>query len=248
MRNVKCPFCDRIFNDKQIYCNHIVKRHNDQVPEDVEDPYEYAYSMLVHKPIGRLCLMCRKNRVKFNDETLKYERLCSDPKCKEAYVKQMKSRMVNVYGKEHLLNEGSQQRKMMYNHADAKDYIWDDNHKFRVIGTYEVDFLNHLKSLDWSPEDILAPAPMDIHYKWGDGTQHLYIPDFVLISLNLIVEIKQGGFNDSFMEHNRDIEHRKDQAVKIFCKNNNMHYIKILDKNYEEFDRDYVKSDNNSPE
>lgn len=246
-RKIKCLFCDRMFNEKHRYCDHIVYKHNDQIPEDVEDGYEFAYSLFVHKDMGRLCLMCRKNKVKFNDDTLKYERLCSE-KCKNDYVAMVKGRMKKVYGQEHLLNNGDMQRKMMYNHADAKDFIWDENHKFRVVGTYEVDFLQHLKDMDWSPDDIIAPSPMDFHYKWGDGTTHMYIPDFFIPSLNLHVEIKQGNFNSSFMEHNRDIESRKDQMMKNECKRTGMHYIKILDKKYDEFDSDYVESAHNRPE
>ena len=98
MRNTKCRFCSKIFNDKQKYCNHVAETHNDQVPEGCE-PLEFAYSLLVNKPMGRVCVMCKQKPVKFNDTTLKYERLCSNPACKEAYVKMMKERMVKVYGK-----------------------------------------------------------------------------------------------------------------------------------------------------
>lgn len=247
MRNTRCPFCSMIFNDKQKYCHHIALKHNEQVPPELE-PLEYAYSLLVHKDVGRVCVMCKKNPVHFNQDTLKYERLCDRPQCKEEYVKMMKSRMVKVYGHEHLLNDADMQRKMLYNHANAKDYIWDNDHKFRIIGTYEEDFLNKLKSLGWSPNDIIAPSPNNYWYKWGDGTQHLYIPDFFIPSLTLDVEIKQGGFNDSYMEHNRDIEHRKDLMMKRMCEKSGRHYIKIMDKDYTEFEKLYVKSDNNQPE
>ena len=247
MRNTCCPFCGKVWNDKHKYCNHIALKHNDQVPDEYE-PLEFAYSLLVHKPVGRLCVMCRKNSVHFNQDTLKYERLCDNPACKDAYVKMMKERMVRVYGHEHLLNDADMQRKMLYNHADAKDYIWDDKHKFRIIGTYEEDFLNKLKSLGWSPNDIIAPSPNNYWYKWADGSQHLYIPDFYIPSLALEVEIKQGGFNDSFMVHNRDIEHRKDNRMKMETRKSNINYIKIVDKSYDEFIQNYVKSDNNQPE
>lgn len=247
MRNTRCPFCSMIFNDKQKYCHHIALKHNEQVPPELE-PLEYAYSLLVHKDVGRVCVMCKKNPVHFNQDTLKYERLCDRPQCKEEYVKMMKSRMVKVYGHEHLLNDADMQRKMLYNHANAKDYIWDNDHKFRIIGTYEEDFLNKLKSLGWSPNDIIAPSPNNYWYKWGDGTQHLYIPDFFIPSLSLDVEIKQGGFNDSYMEHNRDIEHRKDLMMQRMCEKSGRHYIKIMDKDYTEFEKLYVKSDNNQPE
>ena len=247
MRNTRCPFCSMIFNDKQKYCHHIALKHNEQVPPELE-PLEYAYSLLVHKDVGRVCVMCKKNPVHFNQDTLKYERLCDRPQCKEEYVKMMKTRMVKVYGHEHLLNDADMQRKMLYNHANAKDYIWDNDHKFRIIGTYEEDFLNKLKSLGWSPNDIIAPSPNNYWYKWGDGTQHLYIPDFFIPSLTLDVEIKQGGFNDSYMEHNRDIEHRKDLMMQRMCEKSGRHYIKIMDKDYTEFEKLYVKSDNNQPE
>lgn len=247
MRNTRCPFCSMIFNDKQKYCHHIALKHNEQVPPELE-PLEFAYSLLVHKDVGRVCVMCKKNPVHFNQDTLKYERLCDRPQCKEEYVKMMKSRMVKVYGHEHLLNDADMQRKMLYNHANARDYIWDNDHKFRIIGTYEEDFLNKLKSLGWSPNDIIAPSPNNYWYKWGDGTQHLYIPDFFIPSLSLDVEIKQGGFNDSYMEHNRDIEHRKDLMMQRMCEKSGSHYIKIMDKDYTEFEKLYVKSDNNQPE
>lgn len=248
VRRKNCPFCNKSYTDKQMFCHHIVNRHNDQIPEECHDGLEYAYSLLVNKKIGRLCTQCGINPVHFNDETLKYERLCDNPKCKEDYVKMMKSRMMNKYGHEHLLNDADMQRKMMINHADAKDYVWDDQHKFRVIGTYEVDFLEHLKKTGWSPNDVIAPSPNNYWYKWDDGTTHLYIPDFYIPSLSLEVEIKQGGFNDSFMNHNREIEHKKDLRMKKEADQSGINYIKILDKNYEQFDDEYVKSDYNQPE
>lgn len=247
MRNTRCPFCNRIFNDKHEYCHHIAMKHNDQVPDEYE-PLEFAYSLLVHKPIGRLCLMCRKNPVHFNRETLKYERLCENPACKGAYVHQMKERMVKVYGKEHLLNDAEMQRKMIHNHPQAKDYVWDDKHRFRVIGTYEVDFLNKLKSLDWSPDDIIAPSPNNYWYKWKDGSVHLYIPDFFIPSLSLEVEIKESDNTHPRMVHSREIEYLKDARMAVEMKRTSINYIKIVDKNYDEFMSTYVKSDTNQPE
>lgn len=247
MRNTKCIFCSSIFNDKHKYCNHVALKHNDQIPEEY-DPLEFAYSLLTHKDVGRLCVICRKNKVHFNDETLKYERLCSDPKCKDEYVKMMKARMKNVYGKEHMLDDPDMQRKMINNHPYAKDFVWDDKHTFRVIGTYEYDLLNHLKSLDWSPNDIIAPSPNNYYYKWADGTSHLYIPDFYIPSLSLEIEIKESDNTHSRMEHSRDMERRKDAYMAHQMRKTAVNYIKIVDKKYSEFDSIYVKSDTNQPE
>lgn len=246
MRNTRCPFCSKIFNDKHKYCDHIAGKHNDQIPED-QEPLEFAYSLLVHKPTGRLCVICRKNKVNFNNETLKYDRLCDNPQCKDEYVKLMKSRMVKVHGQEHLLNDAEMQRKMIYNHHNAKDFIWDADHKFRIIGTYEEDFLRKLKSIGWSPNDVIAPSPNNYWYKWKDGTTHLYIPDFYIPSLSLEVEIKESDNKHPRMEHEREMEALKDKRLHDEEKKTNIHYIKIVDKKYDEFIRDYVNSDENKP-
>ena len=247
MRNKRCPFCSMIFDDKQKFCNHVANIHNDQCPEDIE-PLEFAYNLLVGREPGRLCIMCKKNKVNFNQSTLKYERFCDNPQCKEEYVKLVKGRMVNKYGKEHLLNDADMQRKMIYNHPLAKDFIWDDKHKFRVIGSYEYDFLNTLKSLGWSPNDVIAPSPNNYPYKWKDGSEHLYIPDFYIPSLSLEVEIKESDNTHPRMEHEREMEYIKDAMMKRIGKSKSINYIKIVDKKYDDFINDYVKSDNNQPE
>ena len=247
MRNKRCPFCDLVFDDKQKFCHHVANVHNDQVPEDIE-PLEFAYNLLVNKEPGRLCIMCKKNHVNFNPSTLKYERFCDNPQCKEEYVKLVKGRMVNKYGKEHLLNDPEMQRKMIHNHPLAKDFVWDDKHTFRVIGSYEYDFLNKLKSLGWSPNDVIAPSPNNYPYKWKDGTDHLYIPDFYIPSLTLEVEIKESDNTHPRMEHEREMEYIKDNMMKRMNKKTGVNYIKIVDKNYDDFMNDYVKSDNNQPE
>ena len=50
------------------------------------------------------------------------------------------------------------------------------------------------------------------------------------------------------MEHSREIEHLKDHRLEYETQKTNINYIKIVDKNYDDFDRIYVKSDNNKPE
>ena len=202
------------YDEKHKFCNHIAKIHNDQCPEDSE-PLEYAYSIMVNKPMGRTCIMCHRNPVNFNQSTLKYERFCSNPNCKEEYVKLVKGRMKSKYGQEHLLNTAEMQRKMIFNHPNAKDFVWDDKHTFRVIGTYEYDFLKTLKELGWSPSDVIAPSPNDYWYKWKDGSQHLYIPDFYIPSLALEIEIKESDNQHPRMEHSREIEYLKDGMMKL---------------------------------
>ena len=94
---------------------------------------------------------------------------------------------------------------------------------------------------------MIAPSPNNYWYKWKDGTEHLYIPDFFIPSLSLEVEIKESDNTHPRMEHSREIEHLKDERMAREMKKTNINYIKIVDKKYDEFIRDYVKSDTNQP-
>ena len=50
------------------------------------------------------------------------------------------------------------------------------------------------------------------------------------------------------MEHSREIEYLKDKRMALEASKSGIHYIKIVDKNYDEFIADYVESDHNMPE
>ena len=122
----------------------------------------------------------------------------------------------------------------------------DEGRLPREIRTY--DFLDKLKSLGWSPNDVISPSPNTYPYKWKDGSVHFYIPDFFIPSLTLEVEIKESDNTHPRMEHEREMEHIKDNMMKKIGKDSSINYIKIVDKNYDQFIEDYVKSDNNQPE
>jgi hypothetical protein len=50
------------------------------------------------------------------------------------------------------------------------------------------------------------------------------------------------------MKHSREIEYLKDERMAVEMKRTAINYIKIVDKNYDEFLETYVKSDRNKPE
>lgn len=246
MRAARCVFCFIPFTDKHDFCHHIVNHHMDQIPEDVE-PLEFAYGLLPmnsNKPMGRLCVMCKKNNTAFNKETLKYSRFCQAPKCKEDYKNMRADRFKAKGVPEHPMEDAAYQRKMLANHKNAKDFIWNDQYTFRIIGTGEEAFLNKLKELDWDPADIFCPSPVDYYYQWPDGSVHLYIPDTYLASISLEVEIKD-DFDGVIpgREHNREIEYLKDARMKVITAKSNINYIKIIGKDYSEFLSTYVKGD-----
>ena len=102
----------------------------------------------------------------------------------------------------------------------------------------------YLSNVDCIRHHILP----DIFSKWKDGSTHLYIPDFYIPSLSLEVEIKESDNQHPRMAHEREMEALKDKRLADEEKKTNIHYIKIVDKKYDDFMRDYVKSDENKPD
>ena len=107
-QKVKCPYCD-FRNTKPKVVNHIDKEHKDMLSKDYTASRS-LFNYLNKKEYGS-CVICKKP-TEWNEDTWKYKRFCSD-KCKKEYVKIAKGRMINKYGKEHLLNDSDQQKKML---------------------------------------------------------------------------------------------------------------------------------------
>jgi hypothetical protein len=66
--------------------------------------------------------------------------------------------------------------------------------------------------------------------------------------LSLEVEIKESDNTSGRMEHSREIEFLKDKRMRAETNATGINYIKIVDKNYDEFIESYVKSNTNRPE
>jgi hypothetical protein len=182
------------------------------------------------------CVMC-KQPTSWNSNTGKYNRFCDNPKCKDEYVKIMKSRMVAKYGKTHLLNDPNKQREMLAHRSISGVYKWSDGkHESTYTGSYELDFLKTLDHFfEWDPEDISMPSPHTYTYKY-EGEDKFYIPDVFIHSLDLEIEIKDGGDNPNNHYKIQAVDKNK-EALKdeVLCSQKMFHYIKITNKNYENF-------------
>jgi hypothetical protein len=88
-------------------------------------------------------------------------------------------------------------------------------------GSYEYDFID--KYLYRLPD---IKRGFSISYVF-QGKNRIYHPDFFILSLNLIVEIKS---NYWFRQHEKEIEAKKQATIT-----NGFNYILILDKKYNEF-------------
>lgn len=250
MSKLKCPFCSETFKDIDIIHHHIDKEHSDQIPKD----WSASRCFYFHKTgrsAGR-CVICKKDTA-WNDKTNKYHRFCNNPKCKEKYISEFRQRMIGKHGKITLLNEPDQQKKMLANRKISGVYEASDGGKIPYTGTYELDFLTFLDLLFQIPStDIMSPSPHVYYYEY-EGKKKFYIPDVFIPSLNLEIEIKDGGDNPN--------NHHKIQAVdkvkeklkdNVLLSQRQFSYIKIVNKDYttffeflNEIKRQYVSGEEN---
>ena len=230
----KCKICGKKYTELTALYNHIESKHKDMIPQDMS-VQQYYYYMKTGKMNGN-CVMC-KQPTSWNSNTGKYNRFCGNPKCKDEYVKIMKSRMVAKYGKTHLLNDPNKQREMLANRSISGVYEWSDGkHETTYTGSYELDFLKTLDFFfEWDPEDISMPSPHTYTYKY-EGEDKFYIPDVFIHSLDLEIEIKDGGDNPNNHYKIQAVDKHK-EALKdeVLCSQKMFHYIKITNKNYENF-------------
>lgn len=228
----RCKICGKKYTELTALYNHIESKHKDMIPKDMS-VQQYYYFMKTGKTNGN-CVMC-KNPTGWNHNTGKYNRFCGNPKCKDEYVKIMKSRMVAKYGKTHLLNDPNKQREMLANRSISGVYKWSDGkHETTYTGSYELDFLRTLDNFfDWDPEDISMPSPHTYTYKY-EGEDKFYIPDVFIHSLDLEIEIKDGGDNPNNHHKIQDVDKEKERLKdEVLCSQKAFHYIKITNKNYE---------------
>ena len=202
-KKIRCKFCDAYFFEPDDYVSHLEKKHNAMIPEDMT-PWQFFYFLKTDKKNGN-CVVCKKP-TGWNEKTHKYHRFCDNPSCKEKYRETFKKRMIGKYGKVSLLDEPDQQRRMLENRSISGEYLWSDHHHTtKYTGSYEKSFLEFADLvMNFDPSDIMAPSPHTYYYIY-EKKRHFYIPDFYIPSLNLEIEIKDGGDNVN--------KHPKIQAV-----------------------------------
>lgn len=235
-RKIKCKFCDAFFYTLDDYASHIEKYHRDMMRSDMT-PKQFAYFLITGKEFGN-CIIC-KSHTKWDEKTCKYKRLCDSKICHDKYVKIFRDRMMNKYGKITLLDDPEQQKKMLANRKISGLYRWstDPRVKIQYTGSYELAFLVFLdRILSMDPSNIIAPSPHTYYYIY-EGKKHFYIPDIFIPSLNLEIEIKDGGTNPNthpkIVEVDKEKERLKDEVMK--AKEIPFDYIKIVNKDHIRF-------------
>lgn len=191
MKTYQCPFCTKKLI-RQKLVDHINKEHEDELPEDMT-AYHLVYDIIYgyNDHHGRCCV-CH-GPTQWSEKTQKYFRICSD-ECKKKLREQYKKNMLRVYGKVHLLDDPEHQEKMLANRRISGTYTWRDSTKTTYTGSYEKKFLEFLDDvMSYDSRDILMPGPI-LEYEYKGKKLH-WITDCLILSLNLIVEIKDGSSN-----------------------------------------------------
>lgn len=227
----KCPECGMKFSSMPGWSKHIKVHHPGLKPKDYTD-MQFLYYCITGRTHGK-CIQCGKDTT-WNEANGKYNRFCNNPKCKQEYTKIAKQRMIDKYGKAHLLNDPNMQRKMLKNKAISGSYKFSNKSGYvDYVGSYEKDFLyvmDHI--MGFSAKDIMGPSPHNYIYMY-EGKAHVYIPDFYIPNYNLEIEIK----TDENMHHKIQAVDKVKEKLKdeVMSKNPSVNYFKILDKDYTEF-------------
>lgn len=232
-----CPKCKKKFKTLNGWGNHMDTMHPDERPDGYSTS-RFFYFVKTGRTNGS-CRTCKKP-TSWNENSMKYNQYCDNPKCKEAYSKIAKKRMIGKYGKIHLLNDPDQQRKMLANRRISGNYRFQDGVKFGYVGTYEKNFLEMMDTLmNWPSNDIFSPSPHTYYYDYKNPKdkdnegQKFYIPDYYIPSLNLEIEIKQQtSTNEAYNAINKVKEKLKDDVMNS---NPNIHYLKINDNDFAPF-------------
>lgn len=232
----KCPICKMEYKTFGGWSEHMHRHHPDEIPKGFTD-LQYFYYTITGKKSGA-CVQCHKP-TDWNEATGKYNRYCNNPKCKEQYCKVAKKRMIDKYGKIHLLNDPEMQRKMLSNRKIAGTYTFSDGSgKVSYVASYEKDFLMTMDTvLGFKATDIMAPSPHNYVYMY-EGKPHFYIPDFYIPSLNLEIEIKDDQNGPNANKHPKIAAvDRVKEALKddVMHNNKSVNYFKVMDKSYTDF-------------
>ena len=232
-RRIYCTMCDFFCYEPEDFVSHLERAHDEAIPEDMT-PWHFAYYLRTGKQHGN-CVVCKKETT-WNESTHKYNRFCDNPACKQKYRETFKKRMIGKYGKTHLLNDPNMQKKMLANRHISGMYQWRDHvTETPFTGTYEKNFLEFLDYvLNFDPNDVMAPSPHTYYYEY-EGEKHFYIPDFFIPSLNVEIEIKDGGDNPNNHHKIQDVDKVKERLKDEVMMKNQFHYIKIVNKENEKF-------------
>lgn len=232
----KCLICKKKFVDKIKLVSHISRCHSDVIPKDWSAS-RYENYLRTGQTHGK-CVECGID-TEWNESTMKYHRYCSNPDCKKKAREKAKANYISKWGKITRLDEPDIQKKMVYGRKNSGEYKWSDhsnNEPIMYDSTYGLDFLKMCDVfLDMDGSDMMGPSP-NVYYYIYENKKHFYIPDFYIPSINLEVEIKDGGDNPNMHPKIQAVDKVKESLKdKVMESQTDVKYIKICNKQYDKF-------------
>lgn len=233
-RRFKCMDCGQRFGEFNQLKLHAERYHKDLIQG--EDIYKYLYEK--RNPGPYICTICKKRPRVWNEKSHKYSRICDNPDCAKKSREIFSNNMKKVYGTDNLAKDPEYQAMLLANRSITKMFEFPDGGKINCVGEYELDLLNYLvKNYNYSSLDIVeCPASLYVqYYDVHTERKRYYIPDFFIPKYNLVIEVKDGS---KYPVDSKAKAIMKEQAVVKLDKFN---YIKIVDKDYSDFDN-FIKS------
>ena len=228
-RRFKCKDCGQRFLVFDELVKHASKYHKDLVGD--EDIYKYLYEK--RNPGPYICPICNKNPRPWDPVKRKYKRICDSPECAKKSREIFRKNMKKVYGTDNLLKDPEHQAKMMANRHISGKFKFPDGVEITYVGNYELDFLRYLVDKYKFDSTDIVECPRELYIQYYDiytEKERWYIPDFFLPKFDLVVEIKDGS---KYPKDSKQKSLLKDKAV---IKEDKFNYIKIVDKDYTDFD------------
>lgn len=225
-KRYKCPYCDKR-DYKSELVDHIEKEHEDMIPEGYTAA-RIVFNIANKKERGTCVCGCGRE-TPWREDVWRYDRYAT-PQCKEKYSKEMKQRMVRVYGKEHLLNDPDMQEKMLSNRSISGTYKFTHGGSASYVGSYELKLLEFLdKVMGYRATDIETPGPIIEYYYLGE--KHIWITDTYLIPYNLVFDAKDGGDNPNNREM-KDYRAKQDAKEAAIIEQGKYNYIRLTNNNF----------------
>lgn len=231
-KKYKCPYCEARVERSKLHI-HIQNEHEDLIPEGYT-ALRVAFNAINNKTEGH-CIIC-KGVTDWNEDKARYERLCNNPACHEAYKKIVAERTRKIYGTDRLQTDPAYadyvQRRALEGRKMSGKYTFADGGVLSYMGTYEKRFLEFMDTvMHAKSEDILAPGP-SIKYVF-QGQNHIYISDFFYVPYNLIIEIKDGGSNRNNHPKRLGEEEEKIKAKEKAVEDLKMfNYVRVTDNDF----------------
>lgn len=233
-KQFKCTECGQRYTSYNLLVRHTERVHEDVIPAG-KSVHQFIFDRRNKINSPKLCVICKKNPVTFNLNTLKYNRFCSE-ECRKKAGEIAERNLKKKTGKtrSERMSDPNTQKQMLANRGTSGTYTFRDGKtKIGYASSYELSFLKFY-DLEYQGDPLdLIECPYTFDYIY-EGKRHTYIPDYCC-NLGgkggiLIIEIKDGAVanqtNQQIIEGTQAKEIYKDEAV---LRSGMYNFIKIRD-------------------